>query len=88
MTSEASYSSSYPTSEDVPLRLSYVLSTRQWLIASGSFMLFVTNLAAIVVSADIVLLMCRSAAVWLGLAAVQFIDVSSQVGTSPAPVAR
>ncbi|HVP49926.1 MAG TPA: TIGR00341 family protein [Candidatus Bathyarchaeia archaeon] len=33
------------------------ISTRQWLVASGAFMLFVTNLASIVVSADIVFLM-------------------------------
>ena len=35
----------------------YGISTRQWIVASGAFMLFVTNLASIVVSADIVFLM-------------------------------
>ena len=35
----------------------YGISTRQWLVASGAFMLFITNLASIVVSADIVFLM-------------------------------
>ncbi len=35
----------------------YGVSTRQWNIASGAFMLFVTNLASIVVSADIVFLL-------------------------------
>jgi len=34
----------------------YGISTRQWNIASGAFMLFVTNLAAIIVSADLVFL--------------------------------
>ena len=35
----------------------YGISTGQWLVASGAFMLFITNLASIVVSADIVFLM-------------------------------
>jgi uncharacterized hydrophobic protein (TIGR00271 family) len=35
----------------------YGISTRQWLVASGAFMLFFTNLASIVVSADIVFMM-------------------------------
>ncbi len=35
----------------------YGISTRQWIVASGAFMLFVTNLASIIVSADIVFLM-------------------------------
>lgn len=37
--------------------IGYGISTRQWLVASGAFMLFVTNLASIIVSADIVFLM-------------------------------
>ena len=46
----------------------YGISTRQWLVASGAFMLFITNLASIVVSADIVFLMVglRGAAVPTG----------------------
>ena len=35
----------------------YGISTGQWLVASGAFMLFITNLASIVVSADIVFLL-------------------------------
>ncbi len=35
----------------------YGISTRQWSVASGAFMLFVTNLASIVVSAGIVFLL-------------------------------
>ncbi len=35
----------------------YGISTRQWPVASGAFMLFFTNLAAIMVSADIVFLL-------------------------------
>ncbi len=34
----------------------YGVSTRQWSVASGAFMLFITNLASIMVSADIVFL--------------------------------
>ena len=35
----------------------YGISTRQWNVASGAFMLFFTNLASIIVSADIVFLL-------------------------------
>ena len=35
----------------------YGISTRQWNVASGAFMLFITNLASIIVSADIVFLL-------------------------------
>jgi uncharacterized hydrophobic protein (TIGR00271 family) len=35
----------------------YGISTRQWPVASGSFMLFFTNLASIIVSADLVFLL-------------------------------